>query len=79
MRTHKNARLTPPRREETAVAVRSGSLSRARAARQFGVCAKIVTRWTGRFRAKGRAGIQGNHAKGKLARCCGSGWLSRGT
>jgi transposase InsO family protein len=57
MNIHKNARLTPLRREEMAVAVLSGSLSKTQAARQFGVCAKIVTRWTDRFRAEGRAGM----------------------
>jgi transposase len=57
MNIHKNARLTPLRREETAVAVLSGGLSKAQAARQFGVCAKIVARGTDRFRAEGRAGM----------------------
>jgi transposase InsO family protein len=57
MNIHENARLTPVRREEMAVAVLSGSLSKAEAARQFGICAKIVTRWTNRFRAEGRAGM----------------------
>jgi transposase InsO family protein len=58
MNIHKNARLTPLRREELAIAVLSGALSKAQAARQFGVCAKIVTRWTERYRAEGRAGTQ---------------------
>jgi transposase len=57
MNIHKNARLTPLRREETAVAVLSGGLSKAQAARQFGVCARIVARGTDRFRAEGRAGM----------------------
>lgn len=58
MNIHKNARLTPLRREEMAFAVLSAGLSKARAARRFGVCVKIVTRWTERFRAEGRAGMQ---------------------
>jgi hypothetical protein len=44
MNIHKNARLTPVRGEELARAVIAGQLSKAQAARQFGVCAKIVTR-----------------------------------
>ena len=48
------ARLTPIRREEMAVAVMSGHLSRAQAARVFGVSVKIVSRWTDRNRTGGR-------------------------
>ena len=54
MNIHKNARLTPCRREEMAVAVISGRLSKAQAGLAYGVCAKIVARWTGRFRVGGR-------------------------
>jgi transposase len=58
MNIHSNARLTPLRREEMAQAVLTGRLSRAGAARAFGVSAKIVARWTERFRLEGRAGMQ---------------------
>ena len=54
MNIHKNARLTPVRREEMAVAVISGRMSQAEAGRVYGVCAKIVARWTGRYRSGGR-------------------------
>jgi len=36
-----------------AVAVIEGRLSEAQAGRAYGVCAKIVARWTGRFRVDG--------------------------
>lgn len=54
MNIHKNARLTPLRREEMARAVIAGSLSRAQAARVYGVSPKIVARWVRRFEADGR-------------------------
>ena len=57
MDIHKNARLTPIRREEMALAVVAGHLSRAQAARLYGVSSKIVSRWVGRFQAEGRAGM----------------------
>jgi transposase len=66
MAIHRNARLTPLRREEMAVAVPSGGLSKARAARQFGVCARIVTRWTDRFRAEGRDGMQDRSSRPRV-------------
>jgi len=50
MNIHKNARLTPLRREEMAVAVIGGRLTKAQAARLYGVSLKIVSRWTERFR-----------------------------
>ena len=37
MNIHKNARLTPLRREEMALAVIEGGLSKAQAARTYGV------------------------------------------
>ncbi len=49
MNIHKNARLTPCRREEMAVAVIEGRLSKAQAGLAYGVCTKIVARWTGRM------------------------------
>lgn len=54
MNIHKNARLTPLRREEMAVAVIAGHLSKAAAAQTYGVSAKIVTRWVQRFKQGGR-------------------------
>src|SRR5690606_15738662 len=57
MNIHKNARLTPLRREEMALAVIEGGLSQAHAARTYGVSAKIVARWVERYKAEGRAGM----------------------
>ena len=57
MNIHKNARLTPVRREEMALAVISGHLSKAQAARVYGVSAKIVSRWSERYRAAGPSGM----------------------
>ena len=56
MKIHKNARLTPLRREEMAKSVLSGETSRAEAARSFGVSAKTVAKWAGRFRELGPVG-----------------------
>lgn len=53
MNIHKNARLTPLRREEMARAVVEGRLSKANAARVYGVTVKIVGRWVARFRCEG--------------------------
>jgi transposase len=57
MNIHKNARLTPLRREEMALAVIEGTLSQAQAALKFAVTAKIVKRWVERYKAEGRAGM----------------------
>lgn len=57
MNIHKNARLTPLRREEMALSVIEGRLSKAQAARTYDVSAKIVARWVERFKAEGRAGM----------------------
>lgn len=57
MNIHKNARLTPLRREEMALSVVAARLSKAGAARRYGVSAKIVARWVERFKAEGRAGM----------------------
>ncbi|WP_269933570.1 IS481 family transposase, partial [Aminobacter sp. HY435] len=57
MNIHKNARLTPLRREEMARAVTEGGLSKAHAARTYGVSVKIVARWVERYRAEGRVGM----------------------
>ena len=57
MNIHKNARLTPLRREEMALAVIEGRLSQAHAALKFAVTAKVVKRWVERYKAEGRAGM----------------------
>lgn len=57
MDIHKNARLTPLRREEMARSVIEGRLSKAGAARVYDVSAKIVARWVQRYRTEGRAGM----------------------
>lgn len=57
MNIHKNARLTPRRREEMAGCVVEGRLSKAVAARTYGVTSKVVARWVWRFQAEGRAGM----------------------
>lgn len=57
MNIHKNARLTPLRREEMALSVVEGRLSKAQAARIYDVSAKIVARWIARFEAEGRPGM----------------------
>lgn len=57
MNIHKNARLTPRRREEMALAAIEGSLSQAQAALQYAVTAKVVKRWVERYKAEGRAGM----------------------
>ncbi|MBB4190980.1 leucine zipper domain-containing protein, partial [Rhizobium aethiopicum] len=54
MNIHKNARLTPLRREEMALAVIEGHLTQAQAAQAYGVSAKIVARWVERFKGGGR-------------------------
>ena len=57
MNIHKNARLTPLRREEMAILVLAGKLSQAQAAVRYGVSPKIVSRWTDRYKASGRAAM----------------------
>jgi transposase InsO family protein len=57
MNIHKNARLTPLRREEMAQAVIEGGVSKAHAARTYGVSAKIVARWVERYKAEGSKGM----------------------
>lgn len=57
MSIHKNARLTPLRREEMARDVVEGRVSKAHAARIYGVTAKVVARWVGRFLAEGSVGM----------------------
>ena len=55
MNIHKNARLTPLRREEMALAVMEGRLSQAQAASRYAVTAMVVKRWGERHGADGRA------------------------
>jgi transposase InsO family protein len=57
MNIHKNARLTPLRREEMARSVIESRLSKADAARTFGVSAKIVARWVERYKIEGGKGM----------------------
>ena len=67
MNVHKNARLTPLRREEMARDVVEGRLSKAHAARTYGVTAKVVARWVERFRAEGRAGMADRSSRPKTS------------
>jgi transposase InsO family protein len=57
MNIHKNARLTLLRREEMARHVLNG-MPVSQAARVYGVCAKIVRRWTDRFKQGGREAMK---------------------
>lgn len=50
MNIHKNARLTPLRREEMALAIVGGQLTRAQAAGVYGVSLKVVSRWVQRYK-----------------------------
>lgn len=65
MNIHKNARLTPLRREEMARCVLEGHLSKAVAARIYGVTPKVVARWVGRFQTEGRAGMADRSSRPK--------------
>ena len=67
MNIHKNARLTPLRREEMARDVVEGRLSKAHAARTYGVTAKVVARWVERFRTEGRAGMVDRSSRPKTS------------
>jgi len=67
MNIHKNARLTPVRREEMARDVVEGRLSKAHAARTYGVTAKVVARWVERFRAEGSAGMTDRSSRPKTS------------
>lgn len=66
MNIHKNARLTPLRREEMALSVIQGRCSKAQASRSYGVSAKIVGRWVERFEAEGRAGMADRSSRPKM-------------
>lgn len=65
MNIHKNARLTPLRREEMAVAVLSGTLTKTQAARIHAVSHKVVSRWVSRFRQGGRAAMADRSSRPK--------------
>jgi transposase InsO family protein len=67
MNIHKNARLTPLRREEMARDVVEGRLSKAHAALTYGVTAKVVARWVERFRAEGSAGMADRSSRPKTS------------
>ena len=74
MNIHKNARLTPLRREEMALAATSGQLSQAQAARVYGVSSKIVSRWIARFKTAGREGMMDRSSRPRI-----SPWQTDGT
>lgn len=67
MNIHKNARLTPLRREEMARDVVEGRLSKADAARTYGVTAKVVARWVERFRIEGSVGMLDRSSRPKTS------------
>ena len=66
MDIHKNARLTPIRRDEMARSVIDGLGSKAQTARVCGVSARIVSRWTTRLLAEGVAGMQDRSSRPKV-------------
>jgi transposase InsO family protein len=66
MNIHKNARLTPLRREEMALAVLDGGLTKAQAARIYGVTSKIVSRWVERHKSGGRAAMMDRSSRPKV-------------
>jgi transposase InsO family protein len=66
MNIHKNARLTPLRREEMALSVIEGGSSKADAARTYGVSAKVVARWVERYKAEGRTGMADRSSRPKI-------------
>ncbi|RNC97048.1 MAG: IS481 family transposase [Oricola sp.] len=53
MNIHNNARLTPRRREQMALCVIEGRLTKAQAAGVYDVSPKIVARWVERYKAGG--------------------------
>ena len=44
----------------------AGRISKAQAAREYGVSAKIASRWTARFMAEGREGMQDRPSRPRL-------------
>jgi transposase InsO family protein len=69
MNIHKNARVTPRRREEMALCVIEGQLSQAQVGRVFGISTKIVARWVERYKAQGRAGMVDRSSRPHRLRC----------
>lgn len=67
MNIHKNARLTPLRREEMALAVLGGALTKAQAARVYGVTSKIVSRWTERHKSGGHVAMMDRTSRPKVS------------
>ena len=67
MNIHKNARLTPLRRAEMALAVIGGDLSQAQAAVHYAVTPKVVARWVERYKVDGAAGMADRSSR--PARC----------
>jgi transposase len=67
MNIHKNARLTPLRRKETALAVLESRLSQAQAALIYAVTGKTVVRWVERYRAEGSAGMADRSSRPKCS------------
>ena len=65
MNIHKNARLTPRRREEMARAIVEGGLSKAHAAVRYAVTPKVVTRWVERYKIEGAAGMADRSSRPK--------------
>jgi transposase InsO family protein len=65
MNIHKNARLTPLRREEMARDVVEGRLSKAQAALKYAVTSKIVARWVERLRTAASAGMADRSSRPK--------------
>lgn len=66
MNIHKNARLTRLRREEMALAVLDAGLTKAQAARIYGVTSKIVSRRVERHKTGGRAAMMDRSSRPKL-------------
>jgi transposase len=58
MDTHKNAPLTPKGREAMVRSVIEGGLTKAAAALQFNITAKIVAKWVKRFQEEGVDGLR---------------------
>ena len=67
MNIHKNARLTPIRREEMAISVVEGRLSKAQACEAYGVSAKVVTKWVERYKALGHQGMMDRSSRPPIA------------
>lgn len=57
MNVHKNARLTPLRREEMVRRIQDGSLTRFEAAHGYGVSLRTVDKWLKRYRDEGQSGM----------------------